>query len=233
MIFVGRGGLVRRAVDYAIRQNCRVDAVFTDNDALDAWAHRVGVRLWRTTSLNNERDRFLAESTDGLVISTNNPMIFRAPLLELKGFLFYNIHGGLLPSYRGPGEVCVIFALLEGEEEYGVTLHRVDMGIDTGACIDQLRFALSADDTFASVMTKMIERCQDVFEKNLCSIVNCRHLPGIAQAGRSRLYTYASLSELERRRGEPNFQRATDLGIYSGLLPKVTKHIKALRRDVP
>ena len=230
MIFVGRGSLVRRAVEFTLRQGGRVDAVFTDTDALFPWSLRTNVRVYRTTAINDERDRFLTESSDGLVLSTDNRMIFRAPLLELSGFRFYNIHGGLLPRYRGPGEVCVVFALLEGEKEYGVTLHEVDAGIDTGRCIDQLRFDISPVDTFATVMTKMIAYCQKVFEKNYASIVNGTCSPWQAPRGPSRLFTYQSLDELEKRRGESTFPRITELGIYARLLPDLARRIERLRQ---
>lgn len=231
MIFVGRGALVRRAVEYAIQQGGRVDAVFTDTDALLPWSRRTNVRMHRTSAINHERSRFLAESSDGLVFSIDNRMIFRAPLLELAGFRFYNIHGGLLPRYRGLGEVCIVFALLEGEKEYGVTLHQVDAGIDTGACIDQLRFDVSPVDTFATVMTRMIAYCQKIFEKNYASIVEGTCSPCRAPSGSSRLFTYENLGELAKRRGEPAFRRITELGIYAKLLPRLAKQLEGLRGE--
>lgn len=46
-----------------------------------------------------------------------------------------NIHPSLLPSYRGPEPIA--WGLLEGADSFGVTLHLVDEGIDTGAIVCQ------------------------------------------------------------------------------------------------
>jgi methionyl-tRNA formyltransferase len=60
-----------------------------------------------------------------------------------------NLHGGLLPDYRG-GHVLQ-WAIVNGEPETGVTLHYVDAGIDTGPVIGEARIAIGDDDDAASV----------------------------------------------------------------------------------
>lgn len=47
-----------------------------------------------------------------------------------------NIHPSLLPAYRGPEPIA--WGLLDGAESFGVTLHLVDEGIDTGAIVCQM-----------------------------------------------------------------------------------------------
>ena len=44
----------------------------------------------------------------------------------------FNTHGGILPEYRG--SYCNINALINGEEEYGVTLHYISQGVDVRCC---------------------------------------------------------------------------------------------------
>ena len=48
-----------------------------------------------------------------------------------------NVHPAWLPDYRGPEPI--LWELLEGEQQPGVTLHKVDAGIDTGDIICQTR----------------------------------------------------------------------------------------------
>ena len=50
----------------------------------------------------------------------------------------FNFHFSLLPKYRG----CHtnFFQIFNGEKFSGVTLHKIDNGIDTGAIVDQLKF---------------------------------------------------------------------------------------------
>jgi methionyl-tRNA formyltransferase len=54
----------------------------------------------------------------------------------------FNIHFSALPRYRGV--FTSIWPILNGETESGVTLHRIDPGVDTGDIIAQRRFPLSS-----------------------------------------------------------------------------------------
>lgn len=64
-----------------------------------------------------------------------------------------NMHGGLLPEYRG-GHVLQ-WAIANGEQETGVTLHFVDETIDTGPVIGVRRVAISDEDDAATVSAAM------------------------------------------------------------------------------
>jgi methionyl-tRNA formyltransferase len=66
-----------------------------------------------------------------------------------------NVHGGLLPAYRG-GHVLQ-WAIVNGEPETGVTLHYVDAGIDTGPIIGIRSFPIEAEDDAATVSKKLRE----------------------------------------------------------------------------
>lgn len=62
------------------------------------------------------------------------PKIVKSPLLELPKWGFVNTHPSLLPYNRG--KHYNYWALVEGSP-FGVTLHRVDSGVDTGEVIAQ------------------------------------------------------------------------------------------------
>ncbi len=64
-----------------------------------------------------------------------------------------NLHGGLLPEYRG-GHV-MNWAIANGETETGVTLAYIDEGIDTGPVIAERRFPIEWGDDAASVRQKL------------------------------------------------------------------------------
>jgi methionyl-tRNA formyltransferase len=66
----------------------------------------------------------------------------------------FNIHFSLLPKYKGmyPSALPILF----GETETGVTLHRIDSGIDTGDIIAQKEISISRDETAKSLHNKLI-----------------------------------------------------------------------------
>ncbi len=76
-----------------------------------------------------------------------------AELLEIAATGAYNLHGSLLPKYRG--RVPVNWAVLHGETETGVSLHRMEIKPDAGALLDQQAVAILPNDTAHVVFRKL------------------------------------------------------------------------------
>ena len=68
-----------------------------------------------------------------------------APLLDLPRHGALNLHPSLLPRYRGATPIPA--AILAGDRETGVTLMRMDEGLDTGPILAQVRVPLTGDET--------------------------------------------------------------------------------------
>lgn len=69
--------------------------------------------------------------------------------------LFLNVHGTLLPKFRGMGAAPWLIDV--GEKEAGVTVHLIDEGVDTGDIILQKSIAVSPFDTYRSITRKVLE----------------------------------------------------------------------------
>ena len=66
-----------------------------------------------------------------------------------------NVHGSLLPKYRGAGPIQ--WAIINGETETGVTTMLMDEGMDTGAMLLQEIIPITADDTAGSLAPRLAE----------------------------------------------------------------------------
>lgn len=90
----------------------------------------------------------LREWDTDLLISISCPQIFKHDLIKLphKGCL--NLHGSLLPEYRGV--MPSFWVLANGEKEAGSTLFFVNEKIDAGDVLVQRRFPIHAHDTLDS-----------------------------------------------------------------------------------
>ncbi|MFZ5540926.1 MAG: formyltransferase, partial [Pseudomonadota bacterium] len=75
------------------------------------------------------------------------------PLLAAAARGAYNMHGSLLPKYRG--RVPVNWAVIRGERETGATLHRMVAKPDAGAIVAQQAVPILPDDTAAEVFAKV------------------------------------------------------------------------------
>jgi len=76
-----------------------------------------------------------------------------AELLAMPANGAYNLHGSLLPKYRG--RVPVNWAVLHGETETGASLHRMEIKPDAGALVDQQAVAILPNDTAQAVFQKV------------------------------------------------------------------------------
>lgn len=91
-----------------------------------------------------------------------NPESFRSATL-------FNLHFSLLPAYRGM--YTSTMPLLNGEVESGVTLHRIDGGIDTGPVVARRSFPILVDDTARDLYLKYLEAGARLFREQLESVV--------------------------------------------------------------
>ncbi|TBV79441.1 MAG: methionyl-tRNA formyltransferase [Desulfobulbaceae bacterium] len=79
--------------------------------------------------------------------------ILPEPLLKLPPLGAINIHGSLLPAYRGAAPIQ--WAILNGESETGITIMQVEEDVDTGDILLQRRLVIAPDDTSGTLTAKM------------------------------------------------------------------------------
>ena len=75
-------------------------------------------------------------------------------ILEIPKYGCVNIHGSLLPKYRGAAPIQ--WAVLDGEKESGVTSMLMDRGIDTGDILLKRSIKLAEDETSGSLFDKLM-----------------------------------------------------------------------------
>lgn len=80
-------------------------------------------------------------------------LMLKAPLLALPKHGAYNMHGSLLPRYRG--RVPVNWAIIHGERQTGATLHQMVEKPDAGGIVAQQAVPILPDDTAFEVFNKV------------------------------------------------------------------------------
>jgi methionyl-tRNA formyltransferase len=92
-----------------------------------------------------------------------------AELLALPRRGAYNLHGSLLPKYRG--RVPVNWAVIMGERETGVTLHQMVEKPDAGGIVDQEAVPIGPEDTAAEVFGKVAGAAEQVLARALPRLI--------------------------------------------------------------
>ncbi len=97
-------------------------------------------------------ERLREEGADALVVASYGQILSTAVLESAKrGGI--NLHGSLLPLYRGAAPIQR--AILDGQLETGVTLMQMDRGMDTGDMIAVRRTPIGADETYGELQDRL------------------------------------------------------------------------------
>ena len=109
--------------------------------------------------------------------------MLKPPLLAIPARGALNMHGSLLPKYRG--RVPVNWAVINGETETGATLHYMTAKPDAGDIVDQQAVPILADDTAADVFQKVTAAAAAVLDRRLPALIagNAPRIPQDLAAG--------------------------------------------------
>lgn len=91
----------------------------------------------------------LREWNPDLIIVAAFGQLLRKDVLDLPKYGCINIHASLLPRWRGAAPINA--AILAGDEETGITIMKMDVGLDTGPMLAKKSIRIRRDDTAGSV----------------------------------------------------------------------------------
>ncbi|MFQ5738805.1 MAG: methionyl-tRNA formyltransferase [Acidobacteriota bacterium] len=99
---------------------------------------------------------FLQERAPDLAVVAAYGQILPASFFDHPPLGTLNVHASLLPKYRGAAPV--VHALLNGERETGVTIMRIDAGLDTGAILAALKVPIEENTTAGELEQVLAEK---------------------------------------------------------------------------
>ena len=146
----------------ALYEHCDVIGVVTQPDKprgrgqklvpspVKAWAEAHGLPVWPPKRIKEEDfTAFLEEQKPDLMVVVAFGQILSQRILDIPPYGCINVHGSLLPRYRGaaPMQWCVI----DGEKKTGITTMFMDAGLDTGDMLLKAEFPIGPDTTLEEV----------------------------------------------------------------------------------
>jgi len=119
----------------------------------------------------------IAELQPDFLFSFYYRFMLTPALLNIPRRGAFNMHGSLLPKYRG--RVPVNWALIKGEKETGATLHQMVEKPDAGSIIDQQAVPILENDTALDVFNKVTVAAEMVLHRALPSLIenNVKPIP--------------------------------------------------------
>jgi methionyl-tRNA formyltransferase len=104
-------------------------------------------------------------------------------LLDIPDYGCVNVHTSLLPKHRGAAPIQ--WAILDGDPESGVTIMKMDAGLDTGPILAQCRTAIDKNDTGQSLHDRLARLGAELLVKTIPDYVARRIQPQTQPAGAS------------------------------------------------
>jgi len=117
-------------------------------------AEELGLRVFQPTNLKDPNFQHELASLEGelFVVVAFRMLPESVWSLPSKGTI--NLHGSLLPQYRGAAPIN--WAIMNGEKETGLTTFFIEKNIDTGEIIDQIHLDIAANETAGSLHDRMM-----------------------------------------------------------------------------
>ncbi|HYT46986.1 MAG TPA: formyltransferase [Burkholderiales bacterium] len=113
--------------------------------------------------------RKIKAATSDFIFSFYYRRMLAPELLKIAKRGAFNMHGSLLPKYRGRAPVN--WAVLNGETETGATLHEMVAKPDAGRIVDQQRVPIGPDDLAVEVFRKVTGAAEIVLQRNIKKIL--------------------------------------------------------------
>lgn len=145
--------------------------------------------------------------------------ILTEEILSIPKFGCINVHGSLLPKYRGAAPIQR--AIIEGEVVTGVTIMYMEKGLDTGDMLLKEEIAINSDDTYGSLHDKMAPIGAKALIETLELIENGEATP-VKQD--NSLSTYAHMIQKDTGHIDWNKNSSEIVNLVRGLNPSPTAY---------
>jgi methionyl-tRNA formyltransferase len=116
------------------------------------WAQKNDVRILQPQNIADLHDEIELPKPDILLVAAYGHIIPKE-ILEIPNFGSINIHGSILPKYRGASPLQA--ALINGDKSTGITLLKMDEKMDHGPVLATKEAAIDPNDTFGTLYTKL------------------------------------------------------------------------------
>jgi methionyl-tRNA formyltransferase len=168
IIFAGTPDFAARHLDALLASEHQVVGVFTQPDRPSGRGNKLtpgpvkvlaqshDVPVFQPKSLKpEENQQLVADLQADIMVVVAYGLILPKAVLDMPRLGCINVHGSLLPRWRGAAPIQR--SLWAGDSETGVTIMQMDVGLDTGDMLHKLSCPITPEDTSASLYDKLAE----------------------------------------------------------------------------
>ena len=168
LVFMGTPDFAVPCLEELIKAGHEIVGVFTQPDKpvgrkrvmtpppVKVCAEKNGITVYQPDSVRTEEClSLMKELNPDCVVVVAYGKIIPSDMLKLPKFGFVNVHGSLLPKYRGAAPIQ--WSIIDGETKTGVTTMQMDDGIDTGDMLEVSETEIGENETAGELFDRLAE----------------------------------------------------------------------------
>lgn len=165
------GGLGFNILNYLI-PSYKIEMVFTDTGSTNiiTLCNKEKIDIFVGNPSNNAASNFIKNRKVNILISINYLFIVESDIISIAKVIAFNIHGSLLPKYRG--RTSHVWSIINNEKKTGITAHIIEEGCDTGDIIDQIEIPICDTDTGNDILTKYNKEYTSIIDRVLGNVLS-------------------------------------------------------------
>ncbi len=183
ILFMGTPEIAKDSLEQLINDNYNIVGVFTREDKpvgrkqiitpppVKILANEYNIPVYQPAkSLKGEYTDKIREINPDLIVVVAYGKILPKDLIDIPKLGCINLHVSLLPKYRGAAPIQ--HALINGDKQTGVTVMRIDVGLDTGDIISVLPIEIDEDENQVDLFNKVSQKGKEFLSKTILDIIN-------------------------------------------------------------
>lgn len=165
VIFLGTPDFAKICLNELIQSKHQVVAVVCQEDKPSGRGNKLkapptkilaqenNIPVFQFHKIREEGVTILKQLDADIMVTSAYGQILSQEIIDICPHKIINVHGSLLPKYRGASPIQT--AILDGETQTGVTIMQTEIGIDTGAMLFSEQVAIEQNDTYGSLSEKL------------------------------------------------------------------------------
>lgn len=138
-------------------------------------AEELGIPVYQFEKIRRDGVETLRALAPDVMITCAYGQILSQEILDIAPLGVLNVHGSVLPKYRGSAPIQR--ALINGEKKTGVTIMKTDIGMDTGAILSTEELEINGDDYVGDLYEKLSRVGADLLIKTLDGYLSGEIIP--------------------------------------------------------
>ncbi|MDD5071682.1 MAG: methionyl-tRNA formyltransferase [Patescibacteria group bacterium] len=137
-------------------------------------AQKNNIPVWQPNKIAEIKEKIKGAKPD-LAVLIAYGQIIPQEILDIPRFGWINVHGSLLPRWRGAA--CVQAPILAGDKKTGVTVMKIEKGLDTGPILKQTEIKINPEETAETLHDKLAELGAKILSATIKNYINGKIKP--------------------------------------------------------